>query len=178
MRVFPARSYRSRRRLKLAPAVISGTIPFVKSRARVLATIGFAAVLACADLTEILSLQQSLAHEFGTSAISVNLHGSAYLSVIFSNSPIAALTDSAQAAFARRVAEYVRDHYSHYERLQSIQVGFASERGGFGVRVTSTRVPYQFTPAELGPPRRAKQGAASKEAALPVGGGHDAGETP
>lgn len=165
MRGFPARSSRSHTRVKLAPPVISGTIPFVKSGARVLATIGFAAALACADLTEILSLQQGLVREFGTSAISVNLNGSGSLSVIFSNSPIAALTDSARAAFARRVAEYVRDHYAHYERLQSIQVGFASEKGGFGVRITSTRVPYRFTPSELGPPRPAKQGAASKEAA-------------
>jgi hypothetical protein len=111
-----------------------------------------------------MSLQQGLAQEFKTSAINVNIENSTSLTILFQNSDTAQLPPDRQAAFARRVAEFVRDHYAHYERLESIQVGFASVKGGFGVRVTSTRVPFRFTPAELGAPRRLKDGAVRKVA--------------
>ena len=117
----------------------------------------------CADLKDILSLQQGLAREFQTSAISVNLNNSAYLTVVFSNSPVADSSDAAQSAFARRVAEYVRDHYPHYDQLQSIQVGFASMKG-VGITFTSTRIPYQFTPSELGMPSQPKSATVPKSA--------------
>src|SRR5438552_1295893 len=68
-----------------------------------------------------------------------------------------------QSAFARRVAEYVRDHYAHYDQLQSIQVGFASVKG-VGITVSSTRIPYRFTPSELGPPRQPKNAIVPKAA--------------
>ena len=125
-----------------------------------------AAALGCADLKGILSLQRGLAREFQTSAVGVNLHNSAYLTVTFSNAPIAEQPEHEQAMFARRVAEYVRDHYAHYERLQSIQVGFASVEG-VGITFTRTRVPYRFTPSELGPPRPAKAASAPKAAIQP-----------
>ena len=122
-----------------------------------------ASTVGCADLKDILSLQQGLAREFQTSGISVNLNNSAYLTVVFSNSSIADSSEAAQSAFARRVAEYVRDHYAHYDQLQSIQVGFASVKG-VGITFTSTRIPYRFTPSDLGPPRRAKGTTAPKAA--------------
>lgn len=117
--------------------------------------------LGCADLKEILSLQQGLAREFQTSAVNINLNNSAYLTVTFSNAPIADQPEAEQAAFARRVAEYVRDHYARYDQLQGIQVGFASVKG-VGITFTRTRVPYRFTPRELGPPRPPKATSAPK----------------
>ena len=111
----------------------------------------------------ILSLQRGLAREFQTSGIGVNLNNSAYLTVTFTNSPVAEASETDQAAFARRVAEYVRDHYARYAQLQSTRVGFSTVKG-IGVRFTSTRIPYQFTPSELGPPQPPKGVPAPKAA--------------
>jgi hypothetical protein len=105
-----------------------------------------------------------LAREFQTSAISVNINNSVHLTVMFSNSPAADLPDVEQAAFARRVAEYVRDHYTSYRRLQTISIGFATVRGVGAVRFTRSRVPYRFTPQELGPPSAKPKEAAPKAA--------------
>lgn len=121
-----------------------------------LSLLTLAAALGCADLKDIITLQRGLSHEFQTSAISINLNNSRYLTVTFTNSPTADLPEPEQAAFARRVAEYVRDHYARYEQLQSIQVGFSSVKG-VGITFTSTRIPYRFTPSELGPPLPPKE---------------------
>ncbi len=133
------------------------------SRRALLSLVVVVSAFGCADLKDILSLQQGLAREFQTSAISVNLNNSAYLTVTFSNAPIADQPEAEQAAFARRVAEYVRDHYAHYAQLQSIQVGFASVKG-VGITFTRTRVPYRFTPSELGPPQPPKATSTPKAA--------------
>lgn len=110
------------------------------------------AVIGCADLKDIFSLQRGLSREFHTNAVSVNLNNSAYLTITFGNVPVADSAESARAAFARRVGEYVRDHYGHYERLQSVAVGFSSSSSAGPVRFTSSEVPYRFTAAELGAP--------------------------
>ena len=113
------------------------------------------AAAACGDLKEVFSLQRGLAHEFNTQAISVNMNtynGNTTITVLFQNSPVAQAPDSEQAALARRVGEYVRDHYSRYAQLQSIDVGFSSVKGGGFVRMTQTRVPFRFTPRDLGEP--------------------------
>ena len=108
---------------------------------------------ACADLKEMMSLQQGLAQEFHTPAINLNLNTSRTLTVVFANSPYADLQSGEQSAFARRVAEYVRDHYAGYARLQRITVGFATVRGGGGMQFSTSRLPYTFTPQDLGAPR-------------------------
>jgi hypothetical protein len=112
--------------------------------------------LACGDLKELLVLQQDLAREFPNSSINVSLHGSNDLTVVFANSSNAELSEGDRAAFARRVAEYVRDHYIPYEQLQRIRVGFATVRGGGGFSLSTTSVPYAFTTGELGSPKRPK----------------------
>ena len=122
---------------------------------RVMIALVAAAALACADLKDLMSLQQGLAAEFQTPAVSVNLSNTAYLTVVFSNSAIADSSEAAQSVFARHVAEYVRDHYPHYDQLQSIQVGFASVKG-VGITFTSTRIPYRFAPSDLGPAQQPK----------------------
>ncbi len=126
-----------------------------------LSLVTLAGALGCADLKDIFSLQRDLSHEFQTSAINVTINNSAYLTIVFTNSPVADLSEPEQSAFARRVAEYVRDHYARYDQLRSIDVGFASVKG-VGVTFTRTRIPYRFTPGELGPPQRPKEGIAPK----------------
>ena len=125
------------------------------SRIALTTVVALASSLACADFKEMLSLQQGLVQEFQTSAISININ-SDNLTIVFSNSPNANLPEEERAAFARRVGEYVRDHYAGYDHLQRIQVGFASVKGTAGFRITNTQVPYQFSPGELGPPKSHK----------------------
>lgn len=107
----------------------------------------------CADLRDIMSLQQGLAKEFNEAGINVNLNNGKYLTVTFSNSSATDLPDAERAAFARRVAEYVRDHYPHYSSLESIGIGFASVTKTGPVTFTNTTVPYRYTPQDLGPPK-------------------------
>lgn len=135
----------------------------MRNRAALFAVVALTGALGCADLKDLLSLQRDLSRGFPGSAINVNVSNSAYLTIVFSNSPEAALPEPEQAAFARRVAEFVRDHYARYDQLQSIQVGFASVKG-VGVTFRSTRIPYRFTPSELGPPQRPKEASAPKVA--------------
>src|ERR1041384_2199191 len=111
------------------------------------------ALVACADLKEMLSLQQGLAQEFQTQQISININNSVDMTILFSNSPVAQASDSEQAAFARRVGEFVRDHFSKYGGLEAIGVGFSSVRGTGAFHITNTRIPFRFTPQDLGPPR-------------------------
>jgi len=119
-------------------------------------------LVACADLKDMLSLQHSLAQEFQTEAISININNSVNMTILFSNSPVAQSSDSEQSVFARRVGEFVRDHYPKYDELQTIAVGFSSVRGTGAFHITNTRVPFRFTPQDLGPPRMPPK-------AMPVG---------
>jgi len=117
--------------------------------ALIAASLGLSA--GCADLRGMMSLQRDLAREFGTSAISINL-SQGNLTVAFVNSPAGQLPDSGKAAFARRVAECVRDHYVGYRDLALVRVGFTRSTTVGPLSTSSTEVPYTFTPSELGAP--------------------------
>ena len=105
--------------------------------------------VACGDIKALLALQQDLMREFQTSSVKVSL-GSSRLTVVFVNSPNADLPESDRAIFARRVAEFVRDHYGAFDQLQSLRVGFETVHGVGGFSVSSSRIPYEFTPSDLG----------------------------
>ena len=111
------------------------------------------AVAGCADLRDIMTLQQGLAKEFNEPAIGININNTAYLTITFANAPADTLPEKYRAAYARRAAEYVRDHYTHYSSLQSIDVRFASVTKTGPVTYTQSSTPYHFTPADLGPPK-------------------------
>lgn len=113
--------------------------------------------LGCADLRDLLSLQQGLTREFNEAGVGVNINNNVSLTVTFSNSSAAGLSDPERAAFARRVAEYVRDHYARYESLQAISVGFAAVTKAGPVKYTERTVPYRFTPGDLGPAKVSAQ---------------------
>lgn len=112
-----------------------------------------AAALACGDLRDIMSLEQGLVREFHEPGININLNVSGQLAIAFANSPAADLPDSEREAYARRVAEYVRDHFPRYDALTSISVGFTSVKRTGPLTVTNAPVPYRFTPRDLGAPR-------------------------
>lgn len=109
--------------------------------------------LACADLRDMMTLQQGLVREFNETGININVNNRAHLTVTFSNSAAADLSDAKRAAFARRVAEYVRDHYAPYSTLETIAVGFSTVTKTGPITYTNTMVPYRFTPRDLGQPK-------------------------
>jgi hypothetical protein len=108
--------------------------------------------LGCADLRDLLSLQQGLVREFHEPGIGINLNN-ASLTVTFSNSAAADLSEAERVAFARRVAEYVRDHYAHFDTLDGIAVGFATVTKTGPMTFRKTTVPYRFAPRDLAPPK-------------------------
>lgn len=135
----------------LAPVKVLGSVDGMRGRWRLALPALFGLVLACGDFKSLIALQQDLAREFQSSMkISV---GSGRLTVLFTNSNNANLPELERAQFARHVAEFVRDHYSAYDQLESIQVGFATVRGGGGFTFSTSSVPYRFATSELGASR-------------------------
>jgi hypothetical protein len=133
-----------------------GRAPYVNGTTmKSLTLIGAAALaLGCAELRDVLTLQQGLAREFNEPAINVNintLNSRTSLTVTFSNPAVVTLPDNERAELAQRVAEYVRDRYPHYSSLASIDVGFVTVRKTGPATFTNTTVPYHFTPRDLGP---------------------------
>lgn len=96
-------------------------------------------------------LQTRLAREFNTPATSVNIMNGVVLTVVLQDAEAASLPDSDRTAFARRVAEFVRDHYRGYARLHTVNVGFATAERTGPRATTATETPYSFATAELGP---------------------------
>ena len=118
-------------------------------------------------LQDLQTLQTSLIRTFREPNVSVNVNNTHYMTVIFVNSSHADQSGERRAAFARTVAEYVRDHYPRYSELASIAVGFQRQSGVAGFSVSSQEVPYQFTVAELAPISAAAD-STSPEAANPL----------
>ena len=75
-----------------------------------------------------------------------------HMEVSCTNSPFADRPDRERAVTARKVAEYVRDHYTTYQDARDLTVTFWNKKetakGDFG----HPRVQYTFTRAELGEP--------------------------
>ncbi len=84
----------------------------VRKLARALLPAAMIAALACGEFGDMLALQRGLVHQFGMDAVSINVNNGNALTVTFTNSQAATLPDPDRAAFARRVAEFVRDHYT------------------------------------------------------------------
>ena len=101
-------------------------------------------------MSDLLHLQSELAAAFNDPNISVNATNSV-LTIVFVNSSLQSDSTAKRVELARRVAEYVRDHYAEYPELTRVSVGFQSrvEVGGFTAQQTS--VPYTFTTEQLGP---------------------------
>ena len=123
------------------------------------------AALACGEFGDMLALQRGLVHQFGMDAVSINVNNGNVLTVTFTNSQAATLPDPDRAAFACRVAEFVRDHYREYPSLARVNVGFARVSSVGLVTISHTDVPYSFTTADLGTPRDTTESANKRKAA-------------
>ena len=111
----------------------------------------FVAVSACTvwdSVKGLITLSAAVAKEFGSqNAIDLNTQGR--LTVTFKNSDAANLPPDQREKFARLVAEYVVAHYARVDSVRSVAVGFKSEGGALGVRVSTSNTPYAWSVAEL-----------------------------
>ncbi len=115
-------------------------------------------VAAGGELGELLSLREGTAQAFHTSGATVNIKGGQFLTVTLLHPPAWELSDSEQRDFARQVAQYVRDTYTGYERLESVSIRFAKVVGEGPMDFTISTRPYSFTRHELGAPTNALRG--------------------
>lgn len=117
---------------------------------RALLAAAVVSLTACADFKDLIDLQRRLMAEFPRTAININVTND-HLSVLFQDSTTATLPETERAAFARRVAEFVRDHYRDYDRISEVSVGFSQTKRLGPLTSTRTDVPYSFSRTELGP---------------------------
>lgn len=122
------------------------------------------ALAGCGDLAALAALQRGIAAEFHAADVSLNIANHARLTIVFVNSPMTAQTPEQRAVTARRVAEYVRDHYARFDSLTTIAVGYSAKQSAGPVAITSTVVPFTFTPAQLraAPPAATHDSAAAR----------------
>jgi hypothetical protein len=116
---------------------------------------------ACGDLGEVLVLSRDIEREFAVSDMSVNLQDgrSVEVSVWRDTPPPAPGAVAPESdALARRVAEYVRDHYAGYDRLSEVRVELKSRRGAAVNSYAVSDGIYVFARRELGPARAAGTG--------------------
>jgi hypothetical protein len=112
---------------------------------------------ACGDVGEVFVLARDIKREFAASDASVNLQDGRSVEVtVWRDAPpptpgaVAAESD----ALARRVAEYVRDHYAGYDRLAEVRVELKSRRGAAVNSYAVSDGFYVFARRELGPARK------------------------
>jgi len=117
---------------------------------RALLPVAVLSLAACADFKDLIALQRGLMAEFPNTTIHVNLTND-HLSVVLEDSTTSNLPATERAPFARRVAEFVRDHYASYDKVADISIGFSQTKRLGPLTSTRTETPYSFSHAELGP---------------------------
>jgi hypothetical protein len=108
-------------------------------------------VAACRDVAQLMALSAGIGTHFEVKDVSSNLNNHTHLTVVFDNSPVADEPEPVRAAMARKVAEYVRDHYASYSRLEQVTIEFNEGSAGSGFTGSRQVGSYSYTPAELGP---------------------------
>lgn len=97
-------------------------------------------------------IRHELSKVYGETYVEYESEDSTHLLVAFPNSPFAERPDTTRAATARKVAEYVRDHFPRYKKLDKVTVEFLTRKETERLwRNIAAR--YTFTHAELGEPR-------------------------
>ena len=113
----------------------------------------------CEDVQRIMDFQQRLASEFNTAGVSVNVTNGIHLSVTFYDDSASAVRPTLdRGRLARRVADYVRDHYPGYSDVQTVSVLFATRKISGPLTVTETTGDYTFTRSELDTPNSSSAG--------------------
>ncbi len=99
------------------------------------------------------SLEQALGKVYGEVFATFDTGDQRTLRVTFLSSPFAERPDAERRVTARKVAEYVRDHYLPYKGLDKVAVEFMSKKEMAADSLRHAAAGYTFTRAELGPPR-------------------------
>jgi len=118
---------------------------------RVAIALTFLALPACAvydAVKDLVTLSSAISKEFGSQA-DVNVSAGKRLTVTLKNSDAANLPAADREHFARLVALFAVAHYPKIDSVDTVAVGFKSERGALGVKVTTSSTPYAWTVREL-----------------------------
>jgi hypothetical protein len=107
----------------------------------------------CGELTGLIAFQQEFRARFELNSVEVQRSG-AELAVTVGDRRFQDAGDEERAAAAREMAEYVRDRYEGYPRLEVVVIRFSHTRRLAVATMSSARV-HRFPTAELGPPGRA-----------------------
>jgi hypothetical protein len=108
------------------------------------------ALLCACGMGDLMRFSVGLTREFGPASVNVN---GEHLTITLQRAPPRAGSAVGEEAEARRVAEYVRDHYTPWEDLADVTVAFQSHQQYGPVGFTQGRGNFTFTHAELGAPR-------------------------
>jgi hypothetical protein len=107
-------------------------------------------VLALGACGEEGRLADALGKDYGPAVVTFATPDSTHLQVVFFDSPFADRPEPERAGTARKVAEYVRDHYPRYKALDKVTVAFMTRKEGeAGGKQAAAR--HTFSRAELGP---------------------------
>lgn len=108
----------------------------------------------CQDFVDLTKLSAALTEEFDGTRMEVHLNNRTHMAIVVEDSPLGRQVDSKRRATARKLAEFVRDHYAKYDVLEDVSVVFATSDASLATGYREEAA-YTFTPADLGPgPRR------------------------
>jgi hypothetical protein len=103
----------------------------------------------------VLDLQSGLAARFPSENVTVTLFPPSTLTVELRSHPA---SEEERRQLALRTAEFVRDNYAEYVRLQVVNVSFDSVASTGPFSVVSSKVVYRFARRNLGEPSGGAQG--------------------
>jgi hypothetical protein len=106
--------------------------------------------VSCGELGGLIAFGNEFRSHFQLNAVDVK-RSDAELALTVGDERFRSMPDAERAAAARRMAEYVRDHYEGYSRVDAVTLRFAHTRRVAIATTTTTRI-HRFTRADLGPP--------------------------
>jgi hypothetical protein len=113
-------------------------------------------------------LERGLSEVYGEAFVSFPTTDSTTLLVMFPGTAFAGRADAERRGTARKVGEYVRDHYPRYKVLNKVIVEFVSKKEMAADTLKHVAARYTFTRAELGPPP--PSAAPATDSGVPPGG--------
>ena len=116
-----------------------------------------AALVCGCETPGLIRLQRDIASAFPGEGIRVSIANGSALTVAFIGSRQVDLTPAQTEDFCRKVAIFVRDHYSGYERLDRVLVTLVTRQQRGLVGVTTGQTPCGFATEDLSAPEPTSQ---------------------
>ena len=109
-------------------------------------------VSGCSMMKDVFALSYGILKEFkAETSCKVEMSTTGRMTVTFGPGRLSSLPAAEQRAEARRITEYVRDHYPGYPKLEKIEIVAESEGSMGPVTITNRMEPQVFACADLGP---------------------------